>query len=47
MPEPQTYIFESDQHQPHSYEVSAAGLTYRPPGRKRIAVRWEDIRYPG
>jgi hypothetical protein len=45
MPEPETYIFESDQGQRHSYEISAAGLTYRPPGRKSITVRWEDIRY--
>jgi hypothetical protein len=45
MPEPQTYIFESDQHQPHYYEVRASGLTYRPPGRKTIDARWEDIKY--
>lgn len=45
MPEPEIYIFESDQHHAHSYEVSATGLTYRPPGRESIMVRWEDIRY--
>jgi len=45
MPEPQTYIFESDQNQPHYYEVGEAGLTYRPPGRKSIAVPWEDMQY--
>jgi len=45
MPEPQTYIFESDQHQPHYYEVRASGLTYRAPGRPTIDARWEDIKY--
>jgi hypothetical protein len=45
MPEPQTYIFESDRHQAHYYEVGEAGLTYHPPGRKSIAVRWEDMQY--
>ena len=45
MPEPETYIFDADQGQRHSYEIGAKGLTYRPPGRKSIAVRWEDIRY--
>jgi len=45
MPEPEIYIFESDQGQRHSYEISAAGLTYRPPGRKSVTVQWEDIRY--
>jgi len=45
MPEPEIYIFESDQGQRHFYEISAAGLTYRPPGRKSTTVRWEDIRY--
>jgi hypothetical protein len=45
MPEPETYIFESDQRQRHSYEISTVALTYRPPGHKSITVRWEDIRY--
>ena len=45
MREPQTYIFESDQHQAHYYEVRATGLTYHPPGRKSIDARWEDIKY--
>jgi hypothetical protein len=45
MPEPETYIFESDPHHAHSYEVSATGLTYRPPGRESIVVRWPDIQY--
>lgn len=45
MPEPQTYIFDSDQQQAHYYEVAEEGLTYHPPGRKSIAVRWEDMQY--
>jgi hypothetical protein len=45
MLEPQTYIFESDRHPPHYYEVRASGLTYRPPGGKNIDARWEDIKY--
>jgi hypothetical protein len=45
MLEQQTYIFESAQHPPHYYEVRATGLTYHPPGRKSIDVRWEDIKY--
>lgn len=43
--EPQTYHFESEDHQIHSYQAQKDGLTYQAPGRKSITVRWEDIKY--
>ncbi|GEM_PF-3142477 len=45
MPETQTYTFEPERHRAHVYEIRTDGLIYRPPGRKPIEIRWEDIQY--
>lgn len=45
MPNTETFIFQPEQHPAHAYQLDAAGLTYHPPGRAPVAVRWEDIRY--
>lgn len=45
MTEPQTYHFESEDHQIYVYQVEKDGLTYQAPGCKSTTVRWEDIQY--
>jgi hypothetical protein len=45
MTEPQTYHFESEDHQIYVYQVAKDGLTYQAPGRKSTTMRWEDIQY--
>ena len=45
MMKPTSYIFESETHELHAYEIREDGLSYQAPGQLIITVRWEDIRY--
>jgi hypothetical protein len=41
----QRYTFAPELQPPHTYEVAAGGLGYRPPGGQRRELPWEAIRY--
>ena len=45
MTTPATYIFESEAHQIHAYEIGEDGLSYQAPGQPVVTVRWKDIKY--
>lgn len=45
MTDPQRYIYEPELQPPHTYEVGADGLGYRPPRGPRRQLPWEGIRY--
>jgi len=45
MPDTRIYSYEPELQGPHTYELGAEGLVYRPPSGDRRVVRWTAIRY--